>query len=118
MMAAFQDHVLLRDYPAIEQAIAARVRGSYLLSVRFESRQAAFETHAPPDPQGYPAWFAAFLDIRAPEAQSGLAVGGASYGTLAVALDTTSSIQGSWVLAVRFTLLAIGSLIGVMLLLR
>jgi diguanylate cyclase (GGDEF)-like protein/PAS domain S-box-containing protein len=118
MMAAVQDHVLLRDYPAIEQAIRARVFDASILSARFVSPKIAFETRTPPDPQRYPAWFAAILDVRAPHAQSELVVGGTPYGTLAIALDAAPSVQGLWVMAVRFTLLAIGSLIGVMLLLR
>ncbi len=118
LMTAIQDHVLLRDYPAIEQTITVRARDSRLLSVRFASSQVAFEARTPPDPQPYPAWYAAILELRAPQAQSDLVVGGASYGTLAVALDAGPAIQGLWVLAVRFTLLAIGSLVGVMLLLR
>lgn len=118
MMAAIQDHVLLRDYPAIEQTIAARTRNSPISLARFDSRQVAFEARIPPDQLGYPAWFASLLDIRAPEAQSELRVGGTSYGRLAVALDAASAIQGLWVLAMRFTLLAIGSLAAAMLLLR
>jgi diguanylate cyclase (GGDEF)-like protein/PAS domain S-box-containing protein len=118
IMTAIQDHVLLRDYPAIEQTIAARARDSHLLSVRFASPQVAFETGTPPDPQRYPAWFAAVLELRAPHVQSELVVGGTPYGTLAVALDAGAATQGLWVLAVRITLLAIGSLVAVMLLLR
>lgn len=118
MMAAVQDHVLLRDYPAIEQAIRARAFAASILSARFVSPKIAFETRTPPGPQRYPAWFAAILDMRAPHAQSELVAGGTSYGTLTIALDAAPSIRGLWVMAVRFTLLAIGSLIGVMLLLR
>jgi len=86
LMTAIQDHVLLRDYPAIEQTITARAREPLLLSVRFASPQVAFEARTPPDPQSYPAWYAAILELRAPQAQSDLVVGGTSYGTLAVAL--------------------------------
>ena len=118
MMATIQDHVLLRDYPAIEQAIETRARDSRIRSVRFASPQVAFEAGTPPDLPGYPAWFGALLDMRAPHAQSDLVMGGTSYGTLAVRLDAGPVTQVLWVLAVRFTLLAIGSLVGVMLLLR
>jgi len=118
MMAAVQDHVLLRDYPAVEQAIRARAFAASILSARFVSSKIAFETRTPPGPQRYPAWFAAILDMRAAHAQSELVVGGTTYGTLAIALDAAPSVGGLWVMAVRFTLLAIGSLIGVMLLLR
>lgn len=118
IMTAIQDQVLLRDYPAIEQTIAARVRVSPILRARFAAPLAEIEARMPPNPQRYPAWFAAILKLRAPHAQSDLVVGGTSYGTLAVALDAGPTIQGLWVLAVRFTLLAIGSLAGVMLLLR
>ncbi|HWR77365.1 MAG TPA: EAL domain-containing protein [Thiobacillus sp.] len=118
LMTAIQDQVLLRDYPAIEQTIEARARDSRLLRARFATPLVAFEARTPPDPQRYPAWYATILELRAPHAQSDLVVGGTSYGTLAVALDAGPTIQGLWVLAVRFTLLAIGSLVGVMLLLR
>jgi diguanylate cyclase (GGDEF)-like protein/PAS domain S-box-containing protein len=118
MRAAIQDHVLLRDYPAIEQAIAARTRDSDLQSARFASTQVAFEARTPPQAPTYPDWFAALLDIRPAHAEAELVVGGTSYGTVAVALDATSSVQDLWALTGRFTLLAIGSLLGVMLLLR
>ncbi|MHB1187748.1 EAL domain-containing protein [Thiobacillus sp.] len=118
MMAAIQDHVLLRDYPAIEQTIKARARDSHILSARFVSPKVTFETRTPPEPQRYPAWFAAILDVRIPRAQSDLMVGGTSYGTLAIALDAAPSVQSLWLMVARFTLLAIGSLIGVMLLFR
>ena len=118
MMAAIQDHVLLRDYPAIEQAIEARTRHSHILRAHFESRQLAFEARTPPVRKGYPEWFAGLLDMSAPEARSELLAGGTSYGRLAVTLDVAPSIQGLWVLGVRFTVLAIASLTVVMLLLR
>ena len=118
IMTAIQDQALLRDYPAIERAIQARATVFRILHVRYAYRQVAFEAAAPPDLQRYPAWFAALVDIRAPRAQSELVVGGTPYGTVSVALDAAPTIQGLWLLAVRFTLLAIGSLVGVMLLLR
>jgi diguanylate cyclase (GGDEF)-like protein/PAS domain S-box-containing protein len=118
MMAAIQDHVLLRDYPAVEQAIRARAHDSPIRSVRFVSPKIAFETSAPPETQHYPAWFGAILDVRPSHAQSELVMGGTSYGTMAVVLDAAPSVHGLWILAVRYTLLAMGSLIGAMLLLR
>jgi len=118
IMTAIQDQALLRDYPAIEQAIRARADSFRILHVRFNFRQVAFQAETPPSPRHYPAWFAALVDIRAPHAQSELVVGGTSYGTVSVALDAAPTIHGLWVLAVRFTLLAIGSLAGAMLLLR
>ena len=118
MMTAIQDHVLLRDYPAIEQAVEAHARASHILSAHFVSPKIAFETRTPPYPQAYPAWFSAILGLHASQARSEMVVGGASYGSVSILLDAGPSIQGLWVLAVRFTLLAIGSLAGVMLLLR
>lgn len=118
IMTAIQDQVLLRDYPAIEQTIEAHARVSRILSARFAAPRVAIEARMPPASQRYPAWYAALLGLRAPHAQSELVVGGTSYGTLAVALDAGPTIQGLWVLAVRFTLLAIGSLASVMLLLH
>jgi diguanylate cyclase (GGDEF)-like protein/PAS domain S-box-containing protein len=117
-MTAIQDQALLRDYPAIEQAIHARVDRFHALDVRFATHQVTFEAGAPSELHPYPAWFAALVDIRAHRAQSELVVGGASYGMVSVALDDAPTIQGLWILAVRFTVLAAGSLIGVMLLLR
>ncbi len=118
IMMAIQDQALLRDYPAIELAIKARADRFHTLNVRFTTRQVTFEADTPPAPHPYPAWFAALVDIRSPRTQSELVVGGASYGTVSVALDDAPTVQGLWVLAVRFTLLMIGSLVGVMLLLR
>jgi diguanylate cyclase (GGDEF)-like protein/PAS domain S-box-containing protein len=118
MMAAIQDHVLLRDYPAIEQTIQARALDSPIQIARFVSPKITFETLTPPGPQSYPEWFAAILGIQKPHAQSELVVGGTSYGTLSIALDAASSVQSLWTMASRFTLLAIGSLVGIMLLLR
>lgn len=118
IMAAIQDQALLRDYPAIEQTIRTRASRFHILNVRFNTSQVAFETGTPPERHAYPAWFAALVDIRTPRLQSELVVGGASYGTVSVALDGASTIQGLWALAVRFTFLAGGSLAGVMLLLR
>ncbi|MDO9635773.1 MAG: PAS domain S-box protein, partial [Thiobacillus sp.] len=118
MMAAIQDHVLLRDYPAIEQVIEARARTSPVHAVRFESPKITLETRVPAEPAAHPAWFAALRAVHAPQAQSELVIGGASYGTLSVMLDAGSTLQELWVLAVRFTLLAVGSLVGIMLLLH
>ena len=118
IMSAIQDLALQRDYPAIQQAIAARTAGSPLLSMRFTSPPVDFEARSPSSSSRYPAWFAALLDIRAPQAQSELVVGGTTYGTVAVALDAAPTIQGIWELTVRFTLLMICSLLASLLLLR
>jgi diguanylate cyclase (GGDEF)-like protein/PAS domain S-box-containing protein len=123
VLAAIQDHALLRDYPAIEQAIQARVARFPGLRVRYMSgaggagKVAVLEARAPAGTQSYPDWFAALLDFRDPQAQSDLIVGGVSYGTATVALDAGSTIQGFWTLTVRFTVLAVGSLLGSLLLL-
>lgn len=118
IMTAIQDHVLLRDYPAIEQAFDTRVARFELLSVRFASPQVDFESRTPPRVQHYPAWFPRLIDIRNPHSESEIRLGGTRYGTLAVELDAGETIQGLWVLLVRFTVLAFGSLLGVMLVLR
>ncbi len=118
LMTAIQDQVLLRDYPAIERTIETHARDSLILNARFANSQVAFEARVPPASQRYPAWYASILEIRAPHVQSDLIVGGASYGTLSLALDAGPAIHGLWVLTVRFTLLTIGSLAAVMLLLR
>ena len=118
IMTAIQDEVLLRDYPAIEQAIQARTLHVKILSVRFISPQVSIESRTPLQLQHYPGWFSTLIDIRAPHAQSDLMVGGTSYGTVAVALDAGPTIQGLWVLIVRLTVLALGSLLAVMLVLR
>lgn len=115
---AIQDHVLLRDYPAIEQAFATRTAHFQISSVRFSTPQVTLESRTSIQPQHYPAWFSGLIDVREPHAESEIKVGGTSYGTLAVELDAGPTIQGLWVLIVRFTLLAIGSLLGVMLILR
>jgi len=115
---AIQDHVLLRDYPAIEQAFDARTLRFQILKVSLATPQFDLESHTTVQPQHYPGWFGELIDIRAPLARSDLIIGGTSYGTLSVELDAGATIQGLWVLIVRFTLLAIGSLIGIMLFLR
>ena len=118
IMTAIQDHVLLRDYPAIEQAFATRTARFQIMGVRFSNPHVTLESRTPKQSQHYPAWFFGLIDVRAPPAESEIKVGGMSYGTVAVTLDAGPTIQGLWVLAVRFTLLAIGSLLGVMLVLR
>jgi diguanylate cyclase (GGDEF)-like protein/PAS domain S-box-containing protein len=118
IMTAIQDQALLRDYPAIERSITARAGRSRILSVRFASPRVAFEARTPPRLLDYPAWFADLLDMRTPHAESELRVGGASYGTVSVALDAGETVHGLWGLAVRFTLVALGCLLGTMLLLR
>lgn len=118
LKTAIQDHVLLRDYPAIEQTIRSRVARSHLMEASFASRQVLIEARTPPQAQTYPAWFAALLDMRVARVRSDVVIGGALYGTLTIALDPGAVVQELWSLAVRFTLLAIGSLIGTLLLMR
>jgi len=118
IMTAIQDHVLLRDYPAIEQAFATRTAHFKILGVRFSTPHVTLESRTSILPQHYPAWFSELIDIRVPHAESEIKVGGTSYGTLAVELDAGPAIQSLWVLIVRFTLLAMGSLLGIMLILH
>ena len=118
IMTAIQDHVLLRDYPAIEQTFATRTAHSKILGVRFSTPHVTLESRTSILPQHYPAWFSELIDIRVPHAESEIKVGGTSYGTLAVELDAGPTIQSLWVLIVRFTLLAMGSLLGIMLILH
>jgi len=117
-MAAIRDQVVSRDRSAIERALAAYAASANILSVRFTSPEFAFEARTPPAPQAYPSWFAELLDARAAYAQSELAVGGISHGTLALALDAGDAVHALWTLAVRFTLLALGGLLVCLLLLR
>jgi diguanylate cyclase (GGDEF)-like protein/PAS domain S-box-containing protein len=119
LMTAIQGSAARHDYPVIEQAIEEQVRRPGILSARFAARQVVLEAANPSVSQSaYPAWFAALLDVRAPHAQSELLVNGTYHGTLTLALDAAPAIQELWVLATRFTLLAMASLAGVMLLLR
>lgn len=118
LRAAIQDQVLLRDYPAIEQTIRARIARSQLLEARYSARQVLIEAHTLPPPRNHPAWFAALLDVRAARAQTDVVIGGTRYGTLAVEFDAGATVQALWSLALRFTLLAIGSLVGMTLLMR
>ncbi|HEY9100173.1 MAG TPA: EAL domain-containing protein [Thiobacillus sp.] len=115
---AIQDHVLLRDYPAIEQAFDARTSRFQILKVNFVTPQLQLESHTSAQLQHYPTWFGKLVAIRGSVAQSELKMGGTSYGVLSVELDAGSAIQGLWVLLVRFTVLAMGSLVGIMLFLR
>lgn len=116
--AAIQDHVLLRDYPAIEQAFDARIAQFQILGVRFTTPRVMLESRTARQLQAYPVWFGKLVDIQAPRAEADLVVGGASYGRLNLELDAGPTIQGLWVLLTRFTLLAVGSLIGIMAVLR
>ena len=118
IMTAIQDHVLLRDYPAIEQAFDSRAARFQILGVRFATAQVTLESRTPAQPPHNPVWFTRLIGIYSPHAESNIKVGGTSYGTLSVELDAGPTIQSLWVLIVRFTLLAIGSLVGVMLILR
>lgn len=116
--AAIQDYALLRDYPAIEQVLTARTEQMHILSVRYTSRQTAFGARMAPSPSHYPGWFSHILDIQTPHVQSQLMIGGAEYGMVEVALDERPVIQEMWNLSVRFTLMAAGSLLGVLFVLH
>lgn len=116
--AAIQDHVLLRDYPAIEQALDARTAQFQILGARFTAPRLMLESRTSGQPPVYPLWFARLVDIQAPVAEADLVVGGASYGQLKLELDPGPTLEGLWVLLIRFTVLAVCSLIGIMALLR
>lgn len=103
IMTVIQDQVLLRDYPAIEQLIAARVNHEHILLARFTSPAFTFEARTPPTLQHYPGWFARLLALPAPHVESELMLGGSPYGTVLVGLDPAATINGLWVMAVRFT---------------
>ncbi|MBS1148302.1 MAG: hypothetical protein H6R08_2478, partial [Proteobacteria bacterium] len=103
IMTVIQDQVLLRDYPAIEQLIAARVNHEHILLARFASPSFTFEARTPPTLQHYPGWFARLLELPAPHVESELMLGGSPYGTVSVGLDPAATINGLWVMAVRFT---------------
>ena len=118
LRTAVEDHILLRDYPAIEQTIRSRVTRLRLLEARFDSRQVSIAAQGEPIRHVYPDWFAAFLGFHAVREQADVVIGGTHYGTLTVAQDEGPATHELWVLAKRFTLLAIGSLAGTMLLLR
>ncbi|MFP5418895.1 MAG: EAL domain-containing protein [Gammaproteobacteria bacterium] len=116
--AAIQDHVLLRDYPAIEQVLDARAAQFQILGVRLTTPRLTLESRTASQPPGYPGWFARLVGIHVPHARSDLVVGGVSYGTLELELDAGPAIQGLWVLLIRFTLLAVGSLVATMMFLH
>ncbi len=118
VMAAIHDLALLRDYPAIEQAIKGRSESLNILSVRYQGPRVKLEAQSLQEVAHYPAWFGALVAIREPLVQSELVVGGTSYGTVSVALDAVPTVQGLWALSMKFTLLVAGSLLGGMLLLR
>jgi diguanylate cyclase (GGDEF)-like protein/PAS domain S-box-containing protein len=103
IMTVIQDQVLLRDYPAIEQLIEARVNHEHLLRARYTSPTFTFEVHSPPALKRYPRWFARLMELPASKAESELVLGGSSYGTVSVELDPATNINGLWVMAVRFT---------------
>ncbi len=115
---AIEDDVLLRDYPAIEQTIQSRVARYHLLEARYSARGVDIAAHASPVRYAYPDWFASALGLHETRAQADVLIGGARYGTLTVNLDAGAAIRELWVLSMRFTLLAIGSLAGMTLLLR
>ncbi|MDO9221621.1 MAG: EAL domain-containing protein [Thiobacillus sp.] len=117
IMAVIQDQVLLRDYPAIEQLIAARVTHDHILKARFASSSFAFEAGVPGGPLHSPDWFSRLLNISAPHAASELVLGGTSYGKVSVVLDPAPSINRLWALALRFTgLMGMGLAISMVLL--
>jgi len=118
IMTAIQDQVLLRDYPAIEQTIAVRVKHERILLARFASPGFTYAARTPPVVPSYPAWFARLLDLPAPQAESELQLGGSRYGKISVALDPAPTVRGLWTLAVRFTWLVITGLVVSMLLLN
>ncbi|WP_310446802.1 EAL domain-containing protein [Thiobacillus sp.] len=117
-MTVIQDQVLLRDYPAIEQLIAARTRHEHILLARFVSPGFSYEARTPSVHPTSPAWFSLMLDLPAPLAESDVKVGGSNYGRMSVMLDPTPSVQGLWSLTVRFTWLVIIGLAVSMLLLN
>lgn len=103
IMTVIQDRVLLRDYPAIEQLIATRVDHGHILLARFTSPTFRFEARTPPVLQRYPGWFARLLELPASQAESELNLGGRSYGTVLVGLDSAITLNNLWAMAVRFT---------------
>ena len=118
LKTAIQDQVLLRDYPAIEQTLRSRVARFHLLEASYASRQVLIEAKTPPRPHNYPDWLERFVDQRGARAQADLVIGGAHYGTLTVAIDPTPVMHNLWSLGLRFTFLAAGSLIVMLLLMR
>lgn len=118
LKTALQDQVLLRDYPAIEQTIRSRVARFRLLEVQYASRQVLIEARTPPRPHDYPEWLANWVDLSGAQAESELVIGGTSYGTLTVKLDPARTLHDLWSMGARFTLLAIGSLVVMLLLMR
>ncbi|MEW6119795.1 MAG: EAL domain-containing protein [Pseudomonadota bacterium] len=118
LQSAILDQVLLRDYPAIEQTLRSRVARARILEASFASRQVWIEARMPPRPPNHPDWFAALLDLRSAQAETEVVIGGTRYGTLKVVLDAGATVQALWSLALRFTLLAIGSLAAMVVLMR
>jgi diguanylate cyclase (GGDEF)-like protein/PAS domain S-box-containing protein len=118
LKTAIQDQVLLRDYPAIEQTIRGRVARFHLLEARYVSRQVLIEARTPPRVHEYPDWFDALVQTGDARAEGELVIGGTSYGTLTVALDPANAMRELWSMSVRFTLLALGSLVVTLVLMR
>ena len=118
LKTAIQDQVLLRDYPAIEQTIRSRVERFHLLEARYVSRQVLIEARTPPRVHEYPDWFDALVQTGDARAEGELVIGGTSYGTLTVALDPANAMRELWSMGVRFTLLALGSLVVTLVLMR
>ncbi len=118
LKTAIQDQVLLRDYPAIEQTIRSRVERFHLLEARYATQKLLIEARTPPRVHEYPAWFDTLIDTRVARAQAEIEIGGESYGTLMVALDPANAMRDLWSMSVRFTLLALGSLVVTLILMR
>jgi diguanylate cyclase (GGDEF)-like protein/PAS domain S-box-containing protein len=118
LKTAIQDQVLLRDYPAIEQTIRSRVDRFHLLQARYVSHQVLIEAHTPPRVHNYPAWFDALIQPEGARVESELVIGGTSYGSLSVALDPATTMSDLWSMGLRFTLLALGSLVATLVLMR
>lgn len=118
LKTAIQDQVLLRDYPAIEQTIRSRVERFHLLEARYATQKLLIEARTPPRVHEYPAWFDTLIDTRVARAQAEIEIGGESYGTLMVALDSANAMRELWSMSVRFTLLALGSLVVTLVLMR
>lgn len=116
--AAILDHVLLRDYPAIEQTFGARTAQFQIMGVHLATPRLMLESRTASRPQTYPDWFARLIDLRAPRAEADLVVGGTSYGTLGLELDAGPTVQVLWSLLLRFTVLVVCSLVVGMLFLR
>ena len=118
LQTAIQGLAVQRDYPAIEQTIRERVARAQLLEARFVSGRMRIEASTPPRLPGYPAWFGALVESKrqAAHTQADLVIGGVQYGTLSVTLDPAPVMHNLWGMGLRFTQLAAGSLLVVLVL--